>query len=172
MSRHLTVTLLLSALLGCGVDERAPAAQFASGFDAAPPRDIEASEGIAPPAVSDCVDRDGDGFGAGCARGLDCDDRDPAVTDGCYRCATPAEGCSCSNDMPPLPCDVRRGVTVAEHATCHLGERRCVNARWSACQPLRAPSFAAQVISGCRGNCAPGCQRFVDCLRGGDPRGV
>jgi hypothetical protein len=167
MRRLLTATLSLSTLLGCSAEGRAPAAQFASGFDAAPARDIEASEGAPDPAAAGCVDGDGDGFGAGCARGLDCDDADRAITDGCYRCATPAEGCSCANDMPPLPCDVRRGVSVEEHATCHLGERRCVEGRWSACQPLRAPSFAAQVISGCRGNCAPGCERFVDCLRGG-----
>ncbi|MFO0624557.1 MAG: hypothetical protein U0325_02995 [Polyangiales bacterium] len=167
MRRLLSATLTLSTLLGCGAEGRAPAAQFASILDGAPARDIEASDAPAMPATPGCVDRDGDGWGAGCARGLDCDDGDPGVTDGCYRCATPSEGCSCSNDMPPLPCDVQRGATVTEDATCHLGERRCVAGRWSACQPLRSPSFAAQVISGCRGNCAPGCQRFVDCMRGG-----
>jgi hypothetical protein len=101
MRRLLTATLSLSTLLGCSAEGRAPAAQFASGFDAAPARDIEASEGAPDPAAAGCVDGDGDGFGAGCARGLDCDDADRAITDGCYRCATPAEGCSCANDMPP-----------------------------------------------------------------------
>ena len=34
------------------------------------------------PAAQPCQDEDGDGFGRGCARGSDCNDRDPAVNPG------------------------------------------------------------------------------------------
>ncbi len=85
------------------------------------------------PDVRVCVDPDGDGFGLDCGPGEDCDDEDPAVTDECYRCATPAEGCTCAANARPVACDVDRNSPVTEE-TCYVGQRTCVDGRWSVCE--------------------------------------
>lgn len=83
-----------------------------------------------------CVDGDGDGYGADCAKGLDCDDEDAAVTDECRRCSSPGiEGCPC---VPPgaVVCCGRVTERLANGILeCGPGSSRCAVAGvWSACQ--------------------------------------
>src|SRR5687768_9642910 len=51
-----------------------------------------------------CVDADGDGFGADCKDGPDCDDADETVFDDCSACSRPSEGCPCFDDAQPVMC--------------------------------------------------------------------
>ncbi|MCC7540130.1 MAG: hypothetical protein IT379_28185, partial [Deltaproteobacteria bacterium] len=73
----------------------------------------------------DCIDQDGDGAGAYCSGGADCDDTDPAVQTGCTDCADPAAGCPCVLDAPDVPCTVRLG------GDCMQGSLRCQDGRYA-----------------------------------------
>jgi hypothetical protein len=162
------LALALALSLGCGTDSGVPAGLTLHIMDAAAPGDGGDADDVGGArAPSTCADRDGDGFGEGCAAGVDCDDADPSATDGCYRCALPATDCACPEGAAPVACDVTNDRATNESGTCHLGARRCVGGRWSRCEALRAPAFAVSTVAGCRGNCSPGCQRFVDCMSAG-----
>jgi hypothetical protein len=107
-------------LLACAPDDPRPVAQ----------RSTSAVGGGR--ALQGCDDPDGDGFGPGCSPGEDCDDDDPRVTDACYRCALPAEGCECAGDARPAACVVDTNGSVTPD-TCYVGQRTCVAGRWSVC---------------------------------------
>lgn len=85
-----------------------------------------------------CVDADGDGYGAGCALGPDCDERDPFLNSDCSAdrpdCeAQPlAQGCPCllgareeCYDGPPESAGV---------GPCKAGIVRCVDTEWDRCE--------------------------------------
>ncbi len=79
----------------------------------------------APEAPAECVDLDGDGLGANCPAGEDCEDEDPAIGTECPDCAvTPtATGCPC-DDSEPRICysgpETTQGV-----GPCRTGLREC-----------------------------------------------
>ena len=81
-------------------------------------------------ANNSCVDNDGDGFGEGCAAGLDCDDSNSAV-----------QVCDCeSGDYAGCSCDGDQTITCfeglpeqADVGACRSGTRQCENGEWSAC---------------------------------------
>jgi len=153
-----------AAASGAGVDAAAPdrvqpfagaAAADAAALDAAgtsPVRGardagLDASRIPGQPVFVDasvavpCQDDDGDGFGVGCSRGDDCDDTDPAVTDACYRCAEPNDGCPCERGTRPIFCmpdsiHVDGGVLV-----CSEGSRYCRDGTWSACEAIGEFTF-------------------------------
>ncbi len=114
---HLFFTALLLACVG---DAPRPAAQRSTTSDAFDPKLIG------------CEDVDGDGFGPMCSSGEDCDDEDPAVTDACYRCVLPTEGCTCEMDARPAACDVDTNGQVTTD-TCYVGQRTCVQGVWARC---------------------------------------
>ena len=97
-----------------------------------------------PPGVADpdapmpdrvtCVDLDGDGFGADCAPGYDCDDEDPLVHAGCITCGErPQEGCDCA-DEEPVECH-SPAPELDEHGRlrCQVGRRTCADGAWTGC---------------------------------------
>jgi hypothetical protein len=99
-----------------------------------------------PPPRTVCLDRDGDGYGAGCARGLDCDEdnpllgpdcRDAGLAPGTCDALPTSEGCPClradSVSCFPGPAE-REGV-----GRCHSGRASCVEDRWSACEDAVLP---------------------------------
>ena len=81
------------------------------------------SEPLAP--GDQCIDEDGDGFGMGCAAGLDCDDNDPTVTNECYA----PEKCQ---DGQTQPCRINlpQQGTVS---SCLDGVSTCDKGAWGAC---------------------------------------
>jgi hypothetical protein len=132
-------------------------------------------EGEKPPATivsvapNDCLDEDGDGYGFGnTCRGPDCDDADPAQTDGCYRCREPLRGCPCEADSGPVPCDVVTGRNANPEGVCQLGQRRCVDGQWGVCEAWRQPFQYQGPVSACPGSCLPGCRQQVLCPAPGD----
>ena len=132
MTLGLTLTAVL--LAGCGAPPTdRPEALTSSVSPVQPPAIPEGS------AQGDCLDQDGDGFGAWCRRGADCDDHDPLVTDICYRCLVAAEGCSCLEQADPRPCDVDTNGPPNDR-TCWLGQRNCVDGVWAHCVAY-APRF-------------------------------
>ncbi len=117
----------------------------------------------------DCQDDDGDGYGFGnTCRGADCDDRDPAVTDRCYRCREPLDGCPCEEGAAPVPCDVTSGRNANPEGLCNLGQRTCAAGRWGACEAWRQPFQYQGPVSACPGSCLPGCRHQVLCPAPGD----
>lgn len=91
-----------------------------------------------------CEDADGDGFGAGCSAGNDCDDSDPTRELDCERPPSDCEanpeaiGCSCAAgsrvcyDAPLQTQDV---------GPCVAGTQRCVAGRWSGCRGAVLPAI-------------------------------
>ncbi len=84
------------------------------------------------PAI--CQDGDNDSFGANCASGADCDDNDASVTDECYRCNTPNDGCECPSEGQVVSCG-SVSSKVGETVTCVVGDRACEGGVWSECRP-------------------------------------
>lgn len=82
--------------------------------------------------ASPCEDRDGDGFGAHCEAGDDCDDGDAQRAEGCEACADHLPGCRCDDGDGPLACDVDTGGEVRP-STCWVGQRSCVDGAWTRC---------------------------------------
>jgi hypothetical protein len=76
-----------------------------------------------------CIDNDNDGFGAGCVKGLDCNDKDPAITNECYKCNQNAQGCPCTQEGQSISC----GELTADSSGCTKGLRVCSQGAWSAC---------------------------------------
>jgi hypothetical protein len=82
-------------------------------------------------AATQCTDRDGDGFGVGCAAGDDCDDSDPLVFDECPGPDDPPIG-ECA-DGATKTCK----VTLPEHngvKTCFEGVQTCADGAWGECE--------------------------------------
>ncbi len=85
---------------------------------------------------ADCaVDLDHDGYGPGCAKGLDCNDHDALVHDGCAACATPAEDCACLEGSSYVEC-IEHGPVHEETMLCHAGRRYCRDGKWSGCEGI------------------------------------
>lgn len=89
-------------------------------------------------ASVDCIDRDGDGYGDGCAEGSDCDDRDPAVQSGCKRCALPNDGCACAEGSQPVACYLDKSTAEDGIVMCHEGTRYCRDGIWSGCEGVHS----------------------------------
>jgi hypothetical protein len=111
----LTVAVLV---IGACVDTR----------DEAPP--------VPQPGESSCEDRDGDGYGEGCAQGGDCDDNERSVHEGCAACVIPRDGCACDEGSKPVSC--YREPSTADDGTvmCHEGTRYCRDRKWSSCESI------------------------------------
>ncbi|MEZ4392564.1 MAG: hypothetical protein R3A48_15865 [Polyangiales bacterium] len=159
---------LTSLLVACASDQPRPAGgtqPVVVDLDASAP--LDAGSGAAPRSV--CVDDDGDGFGVGCARGADCDDADPSMTDGCYRCALPATDCACDDGAAPIGCDLESDTSRSLTGACHPGQRTCVGGRWSRCEPYRGAQRYVGAVSACGGSCLAGCHHQVICPEAGEP---
>lgn len=89
----------------------------------------------------DCVDRDGDGFGAGCAIGDDCDDGSAELIDECALCETDHRtGCPCrvgrdANEQYYTGPDGTLGKGI-----CAAGVRTCADGRWGVLEPEHGPN--------------------------------
>jgi len=131
-----------------------------------------------PESGAGCKDDDLDGFGEGCARGLDCDDGDAAISDQCYRCREPGtEGCACPAEGDETAC----GVTLSQEQAsvqCGHGVSRCQGGAWTRCEVVshstieRPPPPGLEALglgqaSKCTNNpCDPYCQQFPDTPQG------
>ncbi|NOY91731.1 MAG: hypothetical protein GXP55_11070 [Deltaproteobacteria bacterium] len=122
-----------------------------------------------------CVDRDFDGYGAGCELGPDCDDENASRNTDCV--GVPAPDCVADPFATGCPClpgtlgecfpgdDALEGVGL-----CVAGQTLCVNRRWGLCAGSIAPRGEIcngldddcdgvaddGVLSPC-GGCTPGC---------------
>ena len=127
MSKQSRVLCLLVAvaLHGCGDDGPAPR---------------EFVPGDASFAELECVDEDGDGFGAYCPLGSDCDDGDPDSTDECYVCVgtKPEPDCPCEPGTPPVECNPDDIIVDEGTLVCSEGTYFCRDAYWSTCENLIA----------------------------------
>jgi len=97
-------------------------------------------------SIDACVDEDHDGFGSHCSMGQDCNDMDAAVTDLCFRCRVPNEGCPCASGTEPMACipPPYRGTNdngVSGTYECSDGTRYCAQQMWGPCQALTAYVF-------------------------------
>ncbi len=117
-----TLGLGLFALAACAASNGTPSA-------AAP-----ASGAAAAPQV--CVDRDQDGYGEHCSAGADCDDHDPAIHQGCLRCALPNDGCACTPGTQPVSCFLDKTQAGDGTVMCHEGTRYCRKGKWSGCESI------------------------------------
>ncbi len=159
-ARSIALALVCAALVtACGdVGVTAPAAIRGAG-SAAP-------SGVEAPAP--CQDEDGDGFGAACLPGPDCDDRDRRVTNECRACLRPATGCRCAGSAV-IPCNQATGTTAeGPEGICRLGQRACRGGVWSACEPVAAAHRYVGAPMNCPGECDPTCHQIVDCHEPGD----
>jgi len=116
--------------------------------------------------VPDCLDYDGDHYGAGCVVGPDCNDQDPTIHDACDDCSKPAEGCPCSREGFEMACGVATGQG-SEGTTCVFGARRCIDGEWTSCD-LSSPSPITQTRGlgstdeDCGDPCDPYCKHYDD----------
>ncbi|MCC6213252.1 MAG: VWA domain-containing protein [Polyangiaceae bacterium] len=117
-----------------------------SGDDPLAPPPSAAGTGGSGGGPGTCVDADGDGFGQRCVSGEDCDDTDPGVTDACYRCLTPNEGCPCATEGQAVPCG-EVASRSGDQVNCATGTRVCTTGVWGACsmEGLEAVDLKAQV---------------------------
>jgi hypothetical protein len=84
-----------------------------------------------------CQDSDGDGYGAYCVSGHDCDDDDPEITDECRRCRIPTtKGCRCEAGTPALKCDPPDKEADGGTLVCSEGTRYCRDERWGDCEVI------------------------------------
>lgn len=135
----------------------------------------DARPGRAPGSNDDaeCVDRDGDGYGAGCSRGADCDDRNAEATTECLRCAEPNTGCDCTLGTQPITCYLDKTEGDDGAVMCNEGTRYCRDSRWSACENVHTyplperPESTALIPDGgpvqCN-DCSVNCFRVSDNL--------
>jgi len=123
-----------------------------------------------PPENPDCVDMDGDGYGANCFLGADCDDDNKFFTVYCPPCDNQSiQGCKCTAEGTSEICYEGDPGTVGL-GDCQLGLRYCQGGFWSGCvgQVVPGPeecdgkdndcdgSTDEGVLSPC-GNCDPFC---------------
>ncbi len=111
-----------------------------------------------------CTDNDRDNYGVGCRAGADCDDTDPDITNECYRCASPATGCPCSDPGERRACDALTDTTrPGLDGTCHPGARTCADGVWSRCMALDGSNRTIWGPLPCPGVCDPTCQDYPAC---------
>lgn len=79
-----------------------------------------------------CIDKDGDGFGEGCAEGPDCDDEDDTTFETCGVCLDTREGCACEPGTKPVECIIEEPGVPAH--LCKTGLRSCRDGVWTACE--------------------------------------
>jgi hypothetical protein len=161
-ARSLVKMIVVMALLAACGDLATPSpAALRSGGDAEVPNQESARS---------CTDRDGDGFGAACLRGPDCDDTDARVTDQCRACLRPARGCPCAAASAPVPCNAATDTTAdGPEGICRLGQRVCRAGAWSACEAVASTHRYVGAAMPCPGECDPSCRHIVDCHEAADP---
>jgi len=129
-----------------------------------------------------CVDADGDGYGFQCEAGSDCNDSDSTTYTDCRKCATPSEGCSCSDGTAAIECTVAPELTASGGLLCKEGTRYCRDEKWTECEGIvsfvaPAPSKLLSVklqglvdpdASTKCSVCSPDCYRVDDVLSGFD----
>ncbi len=119
---------------------------------------------IIAPLGPQCQDGDGDGFGLNCPNGQDCNDADRNSTNECYRCASPATGCECTQEGATDACNVETDSNaIGGDGVCHSGTRLCTNGRWQRCLPN---AFSSRIIvgpTGCGSACNPECRQTLIC---------
>ena len=83
-----------------------------------------------PPA---CVDDDGDGFGAGCPQGPDCNDSNPNFALTCPNCAASNyPGCPCADPSQKQTCYSGDSGLIGI-GDCKAGTRKCTGGYWTEC---------------------------------------
>ena len=127
-----------------------------------------AEDPLEAPGGPTCIDKDGDGFGAGCGNGLDCNDEDPMVGPECYECVGNPTGCPCTIEGSTFACG-ELSQDAAGQPVCLMGEKTCVQGKWSACiakgepRPLLKTMDLSDEPDSCDNNpCDPYCQHFPD----------
>ncbi|APR79980.1 Cell division protein FtsH [Minicystis rosea] len=178
MMNRITVAGVFGLTLSLGVVAITPSCTDDHHFSSPPQGGSGGSSpsGSSTSTGAQCVDGDGDGYGPGCAAGLDCDDTDPAITNQCLTCSTPKEGCPCANEGETLACgkvDVILGDQ--QQHVCGAGVSVCSGGRWGECiinntvtlvpsSPTPGPKpFNLGGPSNCLTNpCDPNCVTFVD----------
>ena len=163
------VTLFGAAMGGCLQDRGYPQTTVGSGGSVG-------GSGTGAGTATACVDVDGDGYGVHCAKGADCDDSDPGVTNGCFACGTPKPGCPCVAEGEQMVCGLV-DVTVGQHHTCGMGLSVCSGGQWGECiinstvtlvpdAPKPSPGWHPLGLGGptpCSANpCDPFCQHYPD----------
>ncbi len=87
-----------------------------------------------------CLDIDKDGFGQGCKKGSDCDDRDPARAEECEVLTSSCEPGTVQS------CFVLQSLDEV-NIECSEGTRTCSsNGRWAACNMHKTYSLSSQAI--------------------------
>jgi streptogramin lyase len=107
-----------------------------------------------------CTDLDHDGYGAGCARGPDCDDSEPNFHADCPDeprvVVQPCEidplqpGCACDLGVPPRECYAADPLT-RNRGNCQAGTMVCVEGLWGACDGESLP--VTEVCDGFDNDC-------------------
>src|SRR5512140_3468819 len=88
-----------------------------------------------------CVDRDGDGFGEGCALGDDCDDGAAELIDECDLCDTDHRiGCRCTVGRDANEQFYTGPDGTMGHGVCRAGVRTCAAGRWAVLDPETTPN--------------------------------
>jgi hypothetical protein len=83
--------------------------------------------------TGECKDVDGDGFGANCSEGPDCDDLDDTVFERCGVCTDAAEGCECEADAAAIECKLSDDQIAEDSLLCETGMRYCREGLWTEC---------------------------------------
>ena len=111
-----------------------------------------------------CTDEDGDGYGAGCPKGDDCDDTNPKLGATCPNCAAAvATGCACKNPGQTSMCYTGPTETLSQ-GSCKPGERACADGYWTEClgQTLPTPEICDDADNDCDGTADEG---LADCIK-------
>ncbi|MBW2462138.1 MAG: hypothetical protein JRH11_10865 [Deltaproteobacteria bacterium] len=95
-------------------------------------------------AEPDCIDEDGDGYGAGCALGDDCDDSNAGRETDCETVPPP----DCTLDPFGTGCPCLVGSVTGCYAgpeetrdvgSCRVGRATCINGHWGLCEGAVLP---------------------------------
>ncbi len=93
----------------------------------------------------ECIDEDGDGRGVGCDDGPDCDDKNPAIREGCDSLPpvcledASAEGCPCLAGSSRGCYDGPEGTDGV--GVCRSASKSCLSGTWGACDAAVTPRF-------------------------------